>query len=135
MHEIAKHAHGKDAQQRIAKRKLDNLGYVRADCGMANDPQRIQRLTNQLDLTESLACIAKETADTDAAKKSIATAEMIDRAPAAVLKLKAKGGDLNKITMPEMAAIAFKYFKGATLCGALLEPACTSHHLKHTTCV
>jgi hypothetical protein len=59
MHEIAKHAHGADAQQAMAKRKLDNLGYVRGDSGFANDPDRIRRLKNQLGLTQSMAAIAK----------------------------------------------------------------------------
>ena len=59
MHEIAKHAHGTGAQQSLATRKLDNLGYIRADCGLANNPDRIRRLQNQLGLTQSLAAINK----------------------------------------------------------------------------
>ena len=55
MHEIAKHAHGEDAKQATAKRKLDNLGYIAGECGLSNNPERIQRLKNQLGLTESLA--------------------------------------------------------------------------------
>ena len=59
MHEIAKHAHGADAQQAMAKRKLDNLGYVRGDCGIANDADRIRRLKNHLHLQMSMAAISK----------------------------------------------------------------------------
>ena len=117
MHEIAKHAHGEGAKQCMARRKLDNLGYMRAECVVANDPDRIRRLKKHLHLTESLAAINKETADVTAANASLTTAKMIEAAPAALDKLKAKGGDLNKITMPEMCAIAFKNFKGATLKG------------------
>ena len=52
MHEIAKHADGDSAKQAMATRKLDNLGYLRAESGLANDPARIQRLKNQLQMTE-----------------------------------------------------------------------------------
>ena len=117
MHEIAKHAHGEGAKQAMAKRKLDNLGYIRGECGLANDSERIQRLKNQLDLTESLAAISKERDDTRAANASLETAKLIEVAPAALKKLKEKGGDLNKITIPEMCAIAFKHFKGTVLKG------------------
>eukprot|EP00966_Prymnesium_polylepis_P164929 3813288-Prymnesium_polylepis.1 len=46
MHEIAKHAHGEDAMQSMARRKLDNLGYFRGDSGLANGPERIKQLNN-----------------------------------------------------------------------------------------
>ena len=117
MHEIAKHAHGEHAKQAMAKRKLDNLGYIRGDCGLANNPERVARLKNQLHLTESLAAIAKEKDETKAANASLETAKLIELAPEAVKKLEEKGADLNKITMVDMCAIAFKYFNGATLKG------------------
>ena len=117
MHEIAKHAHGTDAKQAMARRKLDNIGYLRGESGLANDPDRIQRIQNQLALTESMAAIAKENADAKAAETSLETVKLIESAPAALAKLKEKGNDLNKITMPEMKAIAFKNFKGAVLKG------------------
>ena len=117
MHEIAKHAHGEGAKQAMAKRKLDNLGYIRGDCGLANDPERVKRLKNQLGLTESLAAISKEKDDVKAALNSLETAKLIEAAPEALKKLEEKGGDLNKITMTEMAAIAFKHFKGISLKG------------------
>ena len=121
MHEIAKHAHGEHAKQAMAKRKLDNLGYIRGDCGLANNPERVVRLKNQLCLTESLAAIAKEKDETKAANASLETAKLIELAPEAVKKLGEKGADLNKITMQEMCAIAFKYFNGATLKGNKLQ--------------
>jgi hypothetical protein len=74
----------------MAKRKLDNLGYARGESGFANDPERIKRLKNQLHLTESLAAISKETANTKAANASVETAKLIEAAPAAVAKLQAK---------------------------------------------
>ena len=117
MHEIAKHAHGEDAKQAMARRKLDNLGYVRGECGLANDPDRIQRLKNQLSLTESLAAISKEAAEAKAATASLESARLIELAPDALKKLREKGADLNKITKADMCAIAFKHFGGAVLKG------------------
>ena len=117
MHEIAKHAHGEDAKQAMAKRKLDNLGYIRGDCGVANDPERCRRLKNQLGLTESLATISKEKDDAKAALASLETARLIEAAPAAITKLKEKNNDMNKLCMPELRAIAFKHFKGTVLKG------------------
>ena len=117
MHAIAKHASGDGAKQAMATRKLDNLGYLRAESALANDPDRMQRLKNQLQTTESLAAISKETADQRAEKTSADTAKLIDAAPAAVTKLVDNGGDLNKLFVAELNAIAFKYFKGTSLKG------------------
>ena len=61
MHEIAKTTTGEGAKHAMAKRKLDALGNVRAHCGMANDPKRIKRLEEQLDLASSLVEISKQT--------------------------------------------------------------------------
>ena len=118
MHEIAKQAHGEGAKQAMAKRKLDNLGYMRGECGIQNDEDRRQRLKNQLNLTISVAAISKEEAATKAANSALETTKLIDAAPAAVKKLITdKGGDVSKITMAEMSAIAFKHFKGTVLKG------------------
>ena len=117
MHEIAKHAHGEGAKQAMAKRKLDNLGYARGESGFANDPERMRRLTNQLNLTASIAAISKETSDAKAASSSIETAKLIEAAPAALAKLQSKNGVLQDITMDEMKALAFKHFKGTALKG------------------
>ena len=117
MHEIAKCAHGEYAKQAMAKRKLDNLGYARGECGLSNDPERMARLQNQLHLVVSIASISKEAADNKAANASVETAKLIEAAPAALAKLTAKGGDLGLITKADMAAIAFKHFKGTILKG------------------
>jgi hypothetical protein len=117
MHEIAKHAHGEGARTSMAKRKLDNLGYIRGDSGFANDDERRRRLRNQLGLTTSIAAISKQESDLKAATASLESTKLMEAAPAAILKLIEKGGDLTKITMTEMSAIAFKHFKGTSLKG------------------
>jgi hypothetical protein len=113
MHEIAKHAHGEGAKQVMAKRKLDSLGNVRGDCGFANDPE----LKGQLQLADSLAGISKELTEEKATKTSLLTAGLIEKAPAAILKLKEKNGDSMLITIAEMSAVAFVSFNGAVLKG------------------
>ena len=117
MHEIAKQAHGEGAKQAMAKRKMDNLGYIRGASGFANDPERCRRLKNQLGLMMSVAAISKEEAMAKDAIASQETAKLIESAPAALRKLMDKDGELAKITMAEMSAIAFKHFKGTVLKG------------------
>ena len=60
---------------------------------------------------------SREAAEANAAKTSVATAALIDAAPAAVKKLQEKSGDCMKLTMTELSALAFKYFKGTVLKG------------------
>ena len=119
MHEIAKHAHGEHAKQAMARRKLDNLGYMRGESGLQNDEDRMARLKNQMNLMESMATINKETANTAATNASLAASKLIAAAPAALAKLKMGGGDPKaaKLTVAEMAAIAYTHFKGAVLKG------------------
>ena len=71
----------------MAKRKLDAMGNVRGTCGFANDPERLKRLKSQLQLADSLSEINKVTAEEKALKNSKDTAELVDKAPAAMLKL------------------------------------------------
>eukprot|EP00966_Prymnesium_polylepis_P321785 7378078-Prymnesium_polylepis.1 len=60
----------------------------------------------------SVAAISKEEAMAKEAIASQETAKLIESAPAALRKLMDKDGELAKITMAEMSAIAFKHFKG-----------------------
>ena len=48
-------AGGDGARLKLAKRRLDNLGFYSSDCGIQNDPGRLDRLKNQLELSASLA--------------------------------------------------------------------------------
>ena len=116
MHEIAKHTHGEGAKQHMAKRKLNVLGSINNQSGLANDPVRLKRLENQLQLAKSMAAINKEAAAEKATKASNATGQLIERAPEAIAKLK-KGGDVSKLTIVEMCAIAFANFNGTVLKG------------------
>ena len=114
---IMAHAHGAGAKVNMAKRKLDSLGNLRGASGLANDDQRKQRLMNQLNLAKSLAAISKETQSEAAQAKSMATTASLSLAPAAIQKLKEKGGLASCLTMAELKAVAFASFNGSTLKG------------------
>ena len=61
--------------------------------------------------------ISKELTEEKASKTSLLTAGLIEKAPAAILKLKEKNGDPMLITIAEMSAVAFVSFNGAVLKG------------------
>lgn len=115
MHTIMAQADGAGAKQSLSKRKLDALGNMRGTCGFANDPERLKRLQSQLELSSSLASIARAVAKERTESKSQQTAEMVALAPAAILKFVEKGEELDKLTKAEIKAIAFTHFGGAVL--------------------
>jgi hypothetical protein len=111
-------AHGEGAKQHMAKRKLDSLGCMVGQSGFRNDPGRVKKLKDQLRLCKSMAEINQLNADEHATKKSVENSKLLEMAPQALDKLKSKvGGDLAKLTMPEMKAIALKSFRGVVLAG------------------
>ena len=61
--------------------------------------------------------ISKELTEEKASKTSLLTAGLIEKAPAAIMKLKEKNGDPMLITIAEMSAVAFVSFNGAVLKG------------------
>jgi hypothetical protein len=115
MHQIIATTHGEGAKKSMAKRKLDSLGNVRGECGWANDPQRLAKLTNQLNLADSISEISKDQSRQAAAIKSSATAELVDLAPGAILTLASKQGDVGSLTKDEIRAIAFVHYNGTML--------------------
>jgi len=47
-------ASGDGARLKLSKRKLISLSYLVGESGVQNDPKRLQRMKNQLDLTASI---------------------------------------------------------------------------------
>ena len=117
MHTIASHTTGEGAKRRVAKRKLDALGSASGVCGVLNDGPRLLQLKNQLCLTESIATINKQALEAKQQTLSLATAELLQLAPAAVQKLKGAQGDAMQLFIKDMDAIAFASFNGAKLSG------------------
>ena len=84
---ILKDAGGSGATKKLVRRKLNNTGAITNHCGLQNHPERIERLLSALELTASLAeisALAKSNKDNE---KCIADTELMDRAPASLLKL------------------------------------------------
>jgi hypothetical protein len=108
--QIMKDAGGQGATLKLAKRKLDALGDIKAHCGLASCPERIQKLERATMLAASLSHIARLEAATKKQKKADATVALHSVAPAALRKLKAKGGDVSKLTVSEIDALLVRYF-------------------------
>jgi hypothetical protein len=107
---IMSFAHGNGAKMKLATRKLDNLGYIKSYGGVQIDPECLHRLTNKLELSQSLANIALlEKRDDQQAKDAIDT-ELRVLTPAAKDKLVVKGKDVSNITKKEICALLLSYF-------------------------
>jgi hypothetical protein len=84
--EIMKYVGGHGATIKMAAWELDQLGYVKAHSGVANNSAQLEKLRSQLQLANSLAAI--EWSDTPTAnkkKKTKSFAERIAMAPMAVV--------------------------------------------------
>ena len=105
-------AGGQGAQKNLAKRKLDNIGDVKAYCGIQNDAERIRKLQAVGELAASISEIPRADKAARVAKKIKVkvSSNLLDAAPAAVAKLKVKGGDISKLTKPQISSLALKYF-------------------------
>jgi hypothetical protein len=95
--ELMKDAGGVGATLRTAQRKLDNFGYIKSHSGLANDPERLERMRNQVDLTASFADIHNVQARDDQQKKKAEQRGLLDLVRAAIVKFNAKGRDATKL--------------------------------------
>jgi len=94
------------AKVKLARRKLDAIGEVHSSCGIANDPTRIERLKKKLKLTDTIAQISTLQAAEKQSKNSMAAATLIDKAPAALTKLKTRAPRSSSEATPAMALAA-----------------------------
>ena len=67
--ELMRDAGGTRATTKLAKRKLDNLGYIKAHSGLENDLVRIGRMKRSAMLAESISHISRVEKE-DAARKN-----------------------------------------------------------------
>jgi len=130
MQEIMSHAHGKGAEQALAKRKLDAVGNLRGVSGFANDPKRLKALKAQLDISVSLADISRSAARAEAEKKAKQTNNLIELAPDALIKLKRNNGVAMKLTKREICAVAFASYGAVVLKESLSKPALAAEMAK-----
>jgi hypothetical protein len=111
--ELMKDAGGDGATLKLAKRKLDSLGDIKAHCGLANNPERMHKLQRAATLASSISHIKRSEAANNKQKKAEATVALHRVAPTALKKLKAKGGDVSKLTVSEIDALLAHYFAAA----------------------
>ena len=96
---ILKDAGGSGATKKLARRRLNNTGAITNHCGLQNHPERIKRLLSALELTASLAEISALAKSNKDDEKCIADTELMDMAPASLLKLNSEkvNGDMSKL--------------------------------------
>jgi hypothetical protein len=103
-------AGGHGATMKLAEPKLDSLEYIKSFSGVQNDPDHLRRLTNKLELMQSLASIADAEAKESAAHKVTVEAESRLLAPAAKHKIITRGLDAKKLTKKEIIAVLAVYY-------------------------
>ena len=107
---ILRDAGGSGATKKLAQRKLNNSGAITSHCGLQNQPERIKKLKDALELTASLAEISAGAKKEKAKVKAKETSGLLQSAAAALQKFVSKGNDLDKLTKKDICAISFRYF-------------------------
>ena len=109
---ILKDVSGAGATKKLAQRKLNNAGAITNHCGLQNNPERVQKLLAAVQLTAFLAEISALTKATKEQGKCKADTELMDLAPASLVKLNSEkvNGDLTKLSKKEICAISFRFF-------------------------
>ena len=96
---------------KLAQRRLDAAGCINQHCNRANDPQRVQRLLAAQQMAKSMADVARAQQQEKREKAAAADAELLSCADAAIAKLKAKGLEASKLTMPEIRAVSWSAYR------------------------
>jgi hypothetical protein len=92
------------ASRKMAKRRLNVLGEVNSQCVWANNPERMQKLQQAADLSETLARMKRRKACDAAEKARVELDKLKGRAPAAKEKLLG-GADPAKLTVDDLRAV------------------------------
>jgi hypothetical protein len=103
-------AGGDGATKRLAKRKLDAVGYVNAHSCYANSDARLKRFRAAAQLAASLAEISRTQQADSAAKKAGESDKLKTVAPAALKKLRSKQMLFEKLTINELRSLAYEYY-------------------------
>jgi hypothetical protein len=103
---------GNGATMNLAARKLNQTGYIQCHCGLVNTEEKVRRLQNQLQLSDSITIINKEhDNDNESGQNRIKVQSTYSEvALVAIRKLKSKNGDATKLTKKEILAILFFVF-------------------------
>ena len=106
MREILRDSGGDGATKKMSQRKLDSSGFVNAFSCEANSPHRIARLKAGLQLAKSLAEISRITALENKGKKEEEEAGFATLVDSVIQKLIDKRGEVYRLTIPEIRAVA-----------------------------
>ena len=101
---------GKGSKKKTEKRNLDSLGLIEAWRGISNNKYSIKRRKGQMELPDAFAKVSRKDQSQRNKKKWKLMANIMDLAPKAAQKLLIKGGECNKLYVPELNAITFWFF-------------------------
>jgi hypothetical protein len=96
MQRMMQDASNSAAKHKLSKCKLDAMGYIKSHSGIMNDDQHVKRVKSQGQLAESIAKIKCFEHAAKEKKQGYMHAVQSQLAPAVVLKLADKGGDVAK---------------------------------------
>jgi hypothetical protein len=117
-------AGGDGATKKLAKRKLDSVGFVNAYSCHANSETRLKRFRQAAQLSDSLAEISQFAQAESAAKKADEADKFKCAAPAALKVLRGRhNNEIGKLKVSELRAIAYEYYNHTIPSSGLLKPA------------
>ena len=129
---ILRDAGGVGASLKLAKRKLDATGFVKAHCGRINGPVRMKRVSDALHLADSIAEISRANASDRNEAKKTHEASLWPLALTAVRKLRKLHAGLSEGSEDEKTAEAIKKLTKAD-CSAILARYFQVHIAAPTT--
>ena len=94
----------------LVKRKLDNLGHIKAHSGLANDPVMVGRMKRAIILTEALSRVSRVEKEDAARKKESYFIESLAVLEDARRKFVQKRGDVSKLTKLEISSLLLRFF-------------------------
>jgi hypothetical protein len=107
---LLREAHSSIAAQKIPERRLDQLGAVGGECCVANDPIRMEKLAQELQLAQSVGELNRRQAE-DKRKKAVISEDLHREQ---VQKAEWHDGmgldEIDKLTVPQLEGIAFVHF-------------------------
>ena len=81
------------------------MGYINSHSRIVNTPEILAKMTNQMQMSKSLAEIRTIETTVTVDKKKIYTDSLILLAPSAKIKLASNSGDVMKLTKKEMCSL------------------------------
>ena len=90
---------------KIYPQKLDALSYIKSGSGLVNNPERLNRLKDKLQLATCIEYIFYSRYELEKDKTQKLHKDMQDMVVAAEQKLNDKNGDASKLTKIEMESI------------------------------